>query len=137
MRPEFTPRTSADGWQLSNPPILSMAPLRASMELFERAGFAALRAKSEALTGYLEALLGAIPGSPVRVLTPGKVAERGCQLSLHIAGRGRAVHDALRARGIVTDYREPDVVRMAPTPLYNSYRDVWHTANAMREVLAG
>jgi kynureninase len=137
MKPEFTPRTSADGWQLSNPPILSMAPLRASMELFDRAGFAALRAKSESLTAYLEALLGAIPGSPVRVLTPSSVAERGCQLSLHIAGRGRGVHDALRARGIVTDYREPDVVRMAPTPLYNSYRDAWRTANAMREILAG
>jgi len=137
MKPEFTARTSADGWQLSNPPILSMAPLRASMELFDRAGFSALRTKSESLTAYLEALLGAIPGSPVRVLTPSNVAERGCQLSLHIAGRGRAVHDALRARGIVADYREPDVVRMAPAPLYNSYRDAWHTANAMREILAG
>lgn len=137
MKPQFTARTSADGWQLSNPPILSMAPLRASMELFDRAGFGRLRAKSEALTGYLEALLAAIPGSPVRVLTPSNPAERGCQLSLHIAGKGRAVHDALRARGIVTDYREPDVVRMAPTPMYNSYRDVWHTARVMHEVLAG
>ena len=137
MKPEFVARTSADGWQLSNPPILSMAPLRASMELFDRAGFARLRAKSEALTGYLEALLSAIPGGPVRVLTPSNPAERGCQLSLYIAGKGRAVHDALRARGIVTDYREPDVVRMAPTPMYNSYHDVWRTANAMREVLAG
>jgi len=136
MRPEFIPRTGADGWQLSNPPILSMAPLRASMELFDRAGLTALRAKSEALTGYLEALLAAIPGSPVRVLTPPAAAERGCQLSLHIAGRGRALHDGLRERGIVTDYREPDVVRMAPTPLYNSYRDVWHTARVVREALS-
>ena len=137
MRSDFTPRTSADGWQLSNPPILSMAPLRASMDLFEQAGFARLRAKSEALTGYLEALLSAIPSSPVRVLTPSNPAERGCQLSLYIAGKGRAVHDALRAKGILTDYREPDVVRMAPTPMYNSYGDVWQTANAMREVLTG
>jgi len=114
-----------------------MAPLRASMDLFEQAGFARLRAKSEALTGYLEALLSAIPSSPVRVLTPSNPAERGCQLSLYIAGKGRAVHDALRAKGILTDYREPDVVRMAPTPMYNSYGDVWQTANAMREVLTG
>ncbi len=135
MGPEFTPRQGADGWQLSNPPILSMAPLRASMDLFDRAGLPALRAKAEALTGYLGALLAAIPGSPVRLLTPSAAAERGCQLSLHIAGRGRALHDALRARGIVTDYREPDVVRMAPTPMYNSYRDAWHTARAVHEVL--
>lgn len=135
MRPEFIPRPGADGWQLSNPAILSMAPLRASMDLFDRAGYPALRAKSEALTGYLEALLAAIPGSPIRVLTPSAAAERGCQLSLHVAGRGRALHDALRERDIIADYRAPDVVRMAPTPLYNSYHDAWRTARAVGEVL--
>jgi kynureninase len=136
MRHEFVPRVGADGWQVSNPPVFSMAPLRASLELFDRAGLAQLRVKSESLTGYLEALLLAIPGSPITLLTPSDPAGRGCQLSLQIPGRGRWLHDALRARGIVTDYREPDVVRMAPVPLYNTYHQVWRTAQAVRTALA-
>jgi len=135
MRAQFVPREGADGWQVSNPPILGMAPLRASLELFDRAGMAALRAKSESLTGYLEALLLGIPESPIRILTPSDPAARGCQLSLHVPG-GRWLHDRLRAGGIVTDYREPDVVRMAPVPLYNSYHQVWRTAQAVRSALA-
>lgn len=136
MRLEFVPREGADGWQISNPPIFSMTPLRASLDLFDQAGMAALRTKSESLTGYLEALLRAIPGSPVRILTPEDARERGCQLSLHVAGKGRWLHDRLRALGIVTDYREPDVVRMAPVPLYNTHHEVWRTAQAVRTALA-
>jgi kynureninase len=136
MRLEFVPREGADGWQISNPPIFSMTPLRASLDLFDQAGMAALRTKSESLTGYLEALLRAIPGSPVRILTPEDPRERGCQLSLHVAGKGRWLHDRLRALGIVTDYREPDVVRMAPVPLYNTHHEVWRTAQAVRTALA-
>ena len=135
MRPEFIPREGADGWQLSNPPVLAMAPLRASLALFDRAGMSALRRKSESLTGQLEALLMAIPDSPLRVLTPADPAARGCQLSVLVPGRGRWLHDELRAQGIVTDYREPDVVRMAPVPLYNSFHDVWRVAEAIRRTL--
>ena len=135
MRPEFVPREGADGWQLSNPPVLAMAPLRASLALFDRAGMTALRRKSESLTGHLEALLRAIPDSPLRVLTPADPAARGCQLSVLVPGRGRWLHDQLRAQGIVTDYREPDVVRMAPVPLYNSFHDVWRVAEAIRLTL--
>jgi kynureninase len=135
MRPEFVPTEGADGWQLSNPPILSMAPLRASLDLFDRAGMAALRQKSESLTGYLVALLADLPTDRLSLLTSTRVEERGCQLSLHAAGRGRMVHEALRRSGIVTDYREPDVVRLAPVPLYNTYHEVWRTARAIREVV--
>lgn len=137
MRPDFEANTGASGWQLSNPPILSMAPLRVALEQFDRAGMDALRRKSESLTGYLEALLLAIPGAPVRILTPANPAERGCQLSLHLPGRGRWLFDALRNQGILGDYREPDVVRLAPAPLYNSFHEAWRVAGAIRSLLAG
>jgi kynureninase len=130
MKPEFTPRTSADGWQLSNPPILSMAPLRASMEIFDRAGFGALRA-SESLTPTSKPCWPF--GKPMRVLTRQASPSAGAS-SPTSRGEGSTTRSGLE---IVTDYREPDVVRMAPTPLYNSYRDVWHTANTVREILAG
>ena len=135
MRPEFEPRMGADGWQVSNPSVFAMAPLRASLDLFDRVGMEPLRAKSESLTGYLEALLLDLPGSPIRILTPSAAAERGCQLSLLAPGRGRWLHDSLRARGIVTDYREPDVVRMAPVPFYNTHHEVWRTVQAVRAAL--
>jgi len=136
MRPDFVPRPGADGWQLSNPPIFSMTPLRAAFELFDEVGMPALRARSVALTGALEALLRALPGSPIRILTPSDPSARGCQLSLKVPGRGRWLHDALRREGIVTDYRDPDVVRMAPVPLYNTFADVVRTAEAVGRILA-
>lgn len=135
MRPEFVPRLGADGWQVSNPSVFAMAPLRASLDLFDRVGMEALRAKSESLTGYLEALLLDLPGSPIRILTPSSAAERGSQLSLLVPGRGRWLHDVLRSQGIVTDYREPDVVRMAPVPFYNTHHEVWRTVQAVRAAL--
>lgn len=134
MGPVFEPERGAAGWQVSTPPILSMAPLRASLALFDDAGLPALRRKSEALTGYLEALLADLVPDPIRLLTPSDPAARGAQLSLHSAGGGRRLYEGLRAEGIVTDYREPDVVRLAPVPLYNSYHDVWRTAETIRKV---
>lgn len=134
MGPVFAPDAGAAGWQVSTPPVLSMAPLRASLALFDQAGLPALRRKSGALTGYLEALLADLIPDPLRVLTPADPAARGCQLSLHLPGRGRPLHEALRAEGIVTDYREPDVVRLAPVPLYNSFHEVWRTADIIRKV---
>lgn len=135
MRPEFEADQGASGWQVSTPPVLSMAPLRASLALFAEAGFAALRQKSEALTAYLEALVLGIPGSPVRILTPPDAAARGCQLSLHFPDRGWWLHQTLREQGIVTDYRDPDVVRLAPVPLYNTYHEAWRAGLAIRRAV--
>jgi kynureninase len=123
----FVPTPGADGWQLSNPPILALAPLRASLEVFGEATMPALRAKSVQLTGFLEAMLRERLGDTLRILTPADPARRGCQLSLRVAGgrsQGRALFEFLGAQGIVGDWREPDVIRISPTPLYNRYADV-------------
>ena len=127
MGPDFVPAEGADGWQLSNPPILSMAPLRASLELFDRAGIPALRAKSRSLTGYLEALIDARLAGVLDIVTPREPSRRGCQLSLRVRGgrdRGRALFEFLAARGVLGDWREPDVIRISPAPLYNTHADV-------------
>ncbi|RRN57199.1 kynureninase [Pseudoxanthomonas sp. SGNA-20] len=128
MAPEFVPAAGAEGWQLSNPPVLAMAPLRASLEQFERAGgMAALRAKSERLTGLLERLIHERLADTLQVVTPADPQRRGCQLSLRVAGgreRGRALFEHLRERGFLGDWREPDVIRIAPVPLYNRYAEV-------------
>jgi len=127
MGPEFVPTPGADGWQLSNPPILALAPLRVSLEQFQRAGMRALREKSIALTGFLEALIRERLDGTLSILTPADPAARGCQLSLRVAGgreRGRSLFEFLGARGIVGDWREPDVIRISPTPLYNRYSEL-------------
>ncbi len=123
LEDRFVPRAGADGWQLSNPPILAMAPLLASLELFDRAGMPALRAKSERLTAELAAWVRRA-GDRVRCITPDDPARRGCQLSLAVERGGRELFDALHREGVVTDFREPDVIRMAPAPLYTSFADV-------------
>ena len=128
MGPRFVPEAGAEGWQLSNPPVLALAPLRASLELFERAGgMAALRAKSGHLTGLLERLIHERLADTLQVVTPADPARRGCQLSLRVAGgreRGRALFEHLRRAGVLGDWREPDVIRVAPVPLYNRYAEV-------------
>jgi kynureninase len=130
---EFVPRRGADGWQVSNPPILALAPLRASLAVFDEAGMAALRTKSERLTGYLEWLLDRLPAGVVRIVTPREPARRGCQLSLKTPG-GRDMLARLENAGIVCDFREPDVVRVAPVPLYNTFHDVWRFVEALSGV---
>ena len=128
MAPEFVPAAGAEGWQLSNPPVLALAPLRASLEQFDRAGgMAALRGKSEKLTGFLEALIRERLTGTLEIITPAEPAHRGAQLSLRVAGgreRGRELFEYLRDTGILGDWREPDVIRISPAPLYNRFGDV-------------
>ena len=130
LEPEFKPLKTADAWQLSNPPILAMAPVLASLRIFDEAGMAALRAKSRALTGYLQFLLDRASNAPDKsggrfeVITPRNPAERGCQLSILVHDDIEPRRDALQSAGVVCDFREPNVIRAAPVPLYNSYRDV-------------
>ena len=129
MGPDFVPTPGADGWQLSNPPVLGLAPLLASLELFDKAGgLPALRAKSEKLTGFLEALIKARVGDTLQIITPAEPARRGCQLSLRVTGgreRGRELFEYLQSVGTLGDWREPDVIRISPAPLYNKFMDVY------------
>ncbi len=140
MRPEFHAAAGAAGWAVSNPPVFSSAPLRASLPLFAQAGMAALRHKSLALTAYLESLMRRLAGEELAIVTPGEPERRGCQLSLRVqagAQRGRQVFQSLAARGLIGDWREPDIIRLAPVPLYNSFEDVlraaWQLTAAARE----
>ena len=135
MGPEFVPTPGADGWQLSNPPILALAPLRVSLEIFHRAGMARLREKSLKLTGYLEWLVQTQLADVLEVVTPTDPARRGAQLSIRVLGgreRGRALFEHLMARGVIGDWREPDVIRISPAPLYNRYADCLAFAEAVR-----
>jgi len=136
MEPAFVPRPGAVGWQVSTPPVLAFAPLRASLELFDAAGMPALRERSLRLTGYLETLLDVIVAERrAQVLTPRDPARRGCQLSLSVPD-ARTLAQRLRAEhGVICDVREPDVIRLAPTPLYSSYHDCWRAATALRNLL--
>ncbi len=135
MGPDFSPVQSADAWQLSNPPVLALAPLRESLALFDRATIAKLRAKSVTLTGYMEQLLHSTAvAKRLRVLTPTDPVQRGAQLSLVIEGATRQTSHALLERGVYCDFREPNVIRVAPAPLYNSFHDVWRLVQVMNEV---
>ncbi|MBZ4397919.1 kynureninase [Myxococcus faecalis] len=125
MGPHFDALPGAEGWQLSNPPILQLAALRASFELFDQAGMAALRAKSERLTGYLEFLLDKLPPGYVRITTPRDVKQRGAQLSLRFQGDAPSMLKRLADAGIICDFRKPDIIRAAPAPLYCSFTDVY------------
>jgi len=133
LEPDFVPREGADGWQLSNPPILAMAPLRASLEIFDRVGMDRLRQKSVRLTGYLEWILGTCGRPDIEILTPTDADRRGCQLSLRVRERPRETFRAIEARGCVGDFREPDVIRVAPVPSYNSFHDVFLLGSAIAE----
>lgn len=131
MRPDFVPQRGAAGWQLSNAQILPMAAHRAALELFTRAGMPALRMKSEALTAYLEFLVRGIPGDHFKIITPSNPSERGCQLSIRLDRDARRFNESLTYEGVVADFRPPDVVRVAPVPMYNSFEDVWRFADIL------
>jgi kynureninase len=135
MEKRFLPMPGAAGWQLSNAPIMAFAPMSASHDLFARATMPALRAKSLLLTGYLEFLIDRINARQRRytVITPREPAARGCQLSLLVERKSRALFDYLRANGVICDWREPNVIRLAPTPMYNSFEDVFRVGELLRK----
>ncbi len=138
MAAGFRPAPGAEGWQLSNAQILPMAVHRAALEILDEAGgMAPLREKSERLTGYLDAQLRGLnlPLETLNIITPADPAQRGCQLSLLVGANGRALFDALTAEGIVADWREPNVIRIAPVPLYNSFEDAWRFVDVLRQVV--
>jgi kynureninase len=136
LEPEFIPVPSADGWQISNPPILSMAPLRASLAIFEEAGMDALRQKSIKLTNYLQFLLESEPDGQSKkqytIITPRQADQRGCQLSILVREHPKELFTKLEAADVKCDFREPNVIRAAPTPLYNTFHEVWRFANILR-----
>ncbi len=137
MRDGFDPIPGVESWQLSNPPILSMAAIKASLEIFAEAGMKNLRAKAVNLTGYLEFLLDEMEGDTVRVITPRNPKERGTQLSIAVNNADKKLFDRITEAGVIADWREPDVIRVAPIALYNSYEDVWRFVDILRREVRG
>ncbi len=132
LEPDFIPVPSADGWQISNPPIFSMAPLRASLAMFDEAGgMEPLRAKSVRLTSYLEFLLNQNASKRFTIITPKSRNDRGCQLSIQAHEHPKELHKELIAADVKCDFREPNVIRVAPTPLYNTFHEVWRFAQLL------
>ncbi len=129
----FEPIPTAEGWQLSNAPVLSMAAHKASLDIFEEAGFDRLIAKGKLLSGYLHFVLNGINESQtakaIEIITPTNEAERGCQVSMLMLKDGKQLFDELMRQGVIADWREPNVIRVAPVPLYNSFEDVWKFGN--------
>ena len=135
MGSEFLPMRGAEGWQLSNPPIFQLAALKASLDIFEEAGMKALTEKSKKLTGYLEFLLGEIKDERISVITPSNPKMRGCQLSIRVEDANKNLFKAISDKGVIADWREPDVIRVAPVPLYNSFADVYKFAEILKNCL--
>ena len=135
MRDEFDQLPGAEGWQLSNPPILSMAAIKASLDLFDEVGFKKLLEKSKKLTGYFEFLLNELNNKHIKIITPSNPKERGCQLSIQVKNADKSLHQKLTEAGVISDWREPDVIRCAPTPFYNSFQDVYHLVNKLKIIL--
>ena len=134
MGPQFEPLAGAQGWQISNPPILSAAPLLASLDLFRRAGMQSLRAKSVALTAFLQSSIDALLEARAEIITPPQPEARGCQLSIRLLtspAQAKQCFARLTDAGVIGDWREPDIVRLAPAPLYNSFTDAWLAAEAL------
>ncbi len=132
LQPEFVPVPSADAWQISNPSIFSCVPLLASVQIFDSVGMKALREKSLRLTGYLEYLLDAIKSDRISIITPRDWQARGCQISIRVNDRPEELMALLREAGIVCDFRKPNVLRITPVPLYNTFHDVWQFAQVLK-----
>jgi len=136
MRDDFDPIPGVEAWQLSNPPILSLAAVKASLELFDEVGMSNLRKKSLKLTGYLEFLLERMGKEVVRVISPKNPEERGCQLSIQVKDGNKALFHKVSDMGVIADWREPDVIRIAPTPFYNSYVEVFRFVEILKTALS-
>jgi len=137
MEKGFHPIPTAEGWQLSNAPVLSMAAHKASLDIFEQAGLEKLHAKREKLSHYLHTLLAELnasaPEKVIEVITPSNQNERGCQVSVLMLKNGKKIFQELTARGVIADWREPNVIRIAPVPLYNSFEDVYRFVEILKE----
>ena len=135
MRQPLDVIPGAEGWQLSNPPILSMAAIKASLDMFNEVGMDSLRTKSIKLTGYFEFLINELNNDKIKIITPSNPEERGCQLSIQVKNADKSLHKKLTEAHIITDWREPDVIRCAPTPLYNTFEDVYRMVEKLKEIL--
>jgi len=139
MESGFTPMPGAEGWQLSNAPVIGMSVLRASVEIFDEAGMSALRRKSETLTGYLEFTIDSLaeryPNDGISIITSRDPDQRGCQISFNIMGRERDIFDKMTTAGVICDFREPCMIRVAPVPLYNSFLDVYTFGEVLQNLL--
>ena len=135
MRDDFEPIPGAEGWQLSNPPILSLAAIKASLSLFAEVGMAAILEKSKKLTGFLEFCLNDMDDDRIQIVTPIDPKQRGCQLSIQVQNADKALFDKITSEGVIADWREPDVIRVAPVPMYNSFADVYNFAETLKIAL--
>jgi kynureninase len=132
MAPVARPPATAEAWQISNPPILAMSPVLTSLEIFDKIGIDALRERSIRLTAYLEALLD---DASMDLVTPRDPHRRGAQLSVRVAGAADVARRLRFEHGVIVDVRRPDIVRLAPVPLYSTYHDCWRAAEALRRVV--
>lgn len=135
MRQPLDITPGAEGWQLSNPPILSMAAIKASLELFNEVGMNALIKKSRLLTGYLEYLILELNNKDISIITPTDPEQRGCQLSIQVKNANKSLHTKLTEAHVITDWRTPDVIRCAPVPFYNSFKDVFKMVEKLKNIL--
>ena len=133
MGPDFQPIPGAEGWQVSNPAVLQMSAMRASLDIFEEAGMTALIEKSRKLTGYLESLIDEIADERINIITPRDPNQKGCQLSIRV--HDKSLHERIVERGVSADWREPGVIRVAPAPLYNSFADVFRFSEILKDCL--
>lgn len=136
MRDDFEPIRGVEAWQLSNPPILSMAAVWASLKLFQEASMSALRKKAISLTGYLEYLVNLLGEDVVKIITPSDPERRGSQLSIQVLDADKSLFEDITRKGVIADWREPDVIRVAPVPMYNSYEDVYVFYKLLKEAIA-
>ncbi len=135
MLEDYKPLETVEAWQLSNPPILSMSALLASLEIFQEAGMKSLRQKSEKLTSYLESLINSEFEKQIEIITPISTQSRGCQLSLRLLKPVFDITKRLNKQGVICDWREPDVLRVAPVPLYNSFEDCYNFVEILKDIL--
>lgn len=136
MRDPFDPIQGAEGWQLSNPPILSMAAIKASLDIFAEAGMHNLRSKAIKLTIYMEFLIHQLENEMIAIITPAEVQRRGSQLSIQVKNTDKLLFDKITKAGVIADWREPDVIRVSAVPLYNSFTDVYRFVEILKEQLS-